>query len=231
MTKKSSAPIPAESKRTLANQANAKKSTGPKSPEGKQRSSLNALRHGLTGRTMVLPGEDHVAYDKFCKYFFEDLKPKGIVELQLCQMIADSSWRLNHVAAMETNHFTLGLITGRLPVLTGNDQSDVALNNIETLRQHTTTVATLSLHGQRLARQFERNVKQLQELQAKRKAEEQSMARAGQAAHKTSDGFVFSNSKRAAKAPLSRSTSNAGINISDTFHSLHLPNFSDSLDS
>jgi hypothetical protein len=189
MTKHSSAPIPAESKRTLANQANAKKSTGPKSPEGKQRSSLNAFRHGLTGRTMVLPGEDHTAYDKFCKYFFEDLKPKGIVELQLCQMIADSSWHLNHVSAMETNHFTLGLMTGRLPVLTGNDQSDAPLNNIQTLRQHTT-----------LARQFEHNVKQLRELQAKRMTAQQSAASRGHAAPKTSDGFVFSNSKRAANA-------------------------------
>ena len=45
-----------------ANQANAQKSTGPTSAEGKQRSSLNALKTGLTGRTVLMPGEDTEAY-------------------------------------------------------------------------------------------------------------------------------------------------------------------------
>ena len=40
--------------RALINRANAQRSTGPKTEEGKQRSSLNALRHGLTGQTIIL---------------------------------------------------------------------------------------------------------------------------------------------------------------------------------
>ena len=39
-------------------QANASHSTGPKSPEGKARSSRNALRHGLTAEVLALPGDD-----------------------------------------------------------------------------------------------------------------------------------------------------------------------------
>jgi len=42
--------------RAEINRANAQHSIGPKTPEGKQRSSLNALRHGLTGQIIVLPG-------------------------------------------------------------------------------------------------------------------------------------------------------------------------------
>ena len=41
--------------RAAVNKANAQKSTGPRTAAGKQRSSLNALRHGLTGQTIVLP--------------------------------------------------------------------------------------------------------------------------------------------------------------------------------
>ena len=48
-----------------ANRANAQNSSGPKSPEGKAKSSLNAVKTGLTGRTVLLPGDDAAAYDLF----------------------------------------------------------------------------------------------------------------------------------------------------------------------
>ena len=43
-----------------ANRENAKKSTGPRTEEGKQRVSLNALKHGLLARDAVLPGGSRV---------------------------------------------------------------------------------------------------------------------------------------------------------------------------
>src|SRR6266849_11043033 len=81
--------------RIARNRENASHSTGPKTEAGKQRSSLNALRHGLTGHTIVLPSEDLAAYQRFTKRFFDDLKPQGILEEQLVQTLADTSWRLN----------------------------------------------------------------------------------------------------------------------------------------
>ena len=57
-----------------ANRDNATHSTGPRTPEGKARSSLNATRHGLTGQTVVLPNEDLQIYASFCKDFFN---PRG----------------------------------------------------------------------------------------------------------------------------------------------------------
>jgi hypothetical protein len=45
-----------------ANRANAQLSTGPSSPEGKAKSSHNALKTGLTGRTILLPTDDVAAY-------------------------------------------------------------------------------------------------------------------------------------------------------------------------
>ena len=41
-----------------ANQENAKKSTGPTSIEGKQRSSMNAMTHGIFANIPILPGEN-----------------------------------------------------------------------------------------------------------------------------------------------------------------------------
>jgi hypothetical protein len=48
-----------------ANRRNAQQSTGPRSEAGKRTSSLNALRHGLTSRMVVLPTEDLAAYQRF----------------------------------------------------------------------------------------------------------------------------------------------------------------------
>jgi hypothetical protein len=90
------------------NQANAAKSTGPKTPEGKRRSSLNALRHGLTGRVIVLPSEDLAAYKAFSKELLASLAPATPVESQFAQTYIDTQWRLNRIRAIEDGMFALG---------------------------------------------------------------------------------------------------------------------------
>src|SRR5580692_4223108 len=95
--------------RAEINRANSQHSTGPRTPAGKQRSSLNALRHGLTGHIAVLPTHDHAAYETHTRRLFADLQPKGALEEQLVQSLADTSWRINRVAALETNLLALGI--------------------------------------------------------------------------------------------------------------------------
>src|SRR5260370_37498432 len=108
------------------NRENAQKSTGPRTEAGKQRSSLNALRHGLTGQTVVLPSDDLVAYQCHCKGFLDQYQPKNPTEVQLTQTIADLSWRLNRVNAIETNLLTLGITEQSNSVNTDNDQVNTA---------------------------------------------------------------------------------------------------------
>ncbi len=62
-------------KQRKANRANAQKSTGPKTPEGKRRSSLNASRHYLTGKIHIATPEESTAFDKHCKAYHETLAP------------------------------------------------------------------------------------------------------------------------------------------------------------
>ena len=59
------------------NRIKALKSTGPKTEAGRRKAFLNALRHGLTGQTVVLPTGDLEHYNRFTQAFGEDLKPKG----------------------------------------------------------------------------------------------------------------------------------------------------------
>src|SRR5260370_30377070 len=50
-------------KQLEANRQNARKSTGPRSAEGKFRASRNAVKHGLTAESVVLPNEDPAEYE------------------------------------------------------------------------------------------------------------------------------------------------------------------------
>jgi hypothetical protein len=93
--------------RAEINRKNAAHSRGPSTPEGKRRVSLNALRHGLTGHTVVLPSEDLAAYQKHCGEFHIELKPQGLIESKCVQTIADTYWRLDRIRAMENNLFGL----------------------------------------------------------------------------------------------------------------------------
>ena len=59
-----------------ANRANAQKSTGPRSVEGKAASRFNALKHGLDAQSIVLPGEDPEEYEALARDYDRSLRPK-----------------------------------------------------------------------------------------------------------------------------------------------------------
>ncbi len=147
--------------RAEINKANAQRSTGPKSRAGKEKSSLNALRHGLTGQVVVMPAEDLQAYQRHLQSFTGEYNPKGPTEAHLVQALADTSWRLNRVASLETNLLNL--------VAVGEGIQD-ALAIAAALESHSKALANLSIHSQRLSRQFERTVAQLRDLQQTRRA-------------------------------------------------------------
>src|SRR5579863_5392196 len=96
--------------RAEINRANSQHSTGPKTKAGKEKSSLNALRHGLTGQIIVLPSDDLEAYQCHVQNFVNHYHPDGPVESQLVQSLADTAWRQNRVVALENNLLTLGIV-------------------------------------------------------------------------------------------------------------------------
>ncbi len=65
-------------KQTAANRRNAEKSTGPKTEAGKQRSSQNALIHGVCSTQMIIPGEDPRDVSDHLKTFFSEHPPEQI---------------------------------------------------------------------------------------------------------------------------------------------------------
>src|ERR1700744_5021687 len=92
------------------NRANAERSTGPKTVEGTQRSAMNAFKHGLTGKCLMLQPNEREAYNRPTATMPSDLKPKTDPERQLAQKIIDGHFRLNRLAAIENNMLNFGLI-------------------------------------------------------------------------------------------------------------------------
>jgi hypothetical protein len=88
-------------KQIQANRANAQKSTGPRSPNGKARSALNALQHGLTAVTPVLPDEDVSAFEELRQRLFAQFEPDTALEIELVEDLICLLWRLRRIPPME----------------------------------------------------------------------------------------------------------------------------------
>ena len=159
--------------RLRANRENAKKSTGPRTPEGKQRSSLNGVRHGILAQVIVLPKEDMAAYNQFTSDYSSALNPVGTVEIQLAQACADIQFRLHRMSAAEHNLFALGHEENGDNWNTGESESHAALTFADTLRRSKDPIATITIYEQRLSRRLLQTLNQLRDMQAERRKLEQ----------------------------------------------------------
>jgi len=88
-------------KQVAANRKNAKKSTGPKTPEGKAKSAQNATTHGLTASHDVIKGESQEEFDAHKQSFLDVLNPQNAVEDFLADRVASLAWRLNRAGSIE----------------------------------------------------------------------------------------------------------------------------------
>jgi hypothetical protein len=88
-------------KQTEANRLNAQKSTGPKTPEGKEKVSQNAVTHGLTAARPILMTEDPDQYDRLRDDIFRQYAPVGTYETSLTERAVNTFWRLQRASTFE----------------------------------------------------------------------------------------------------------------------------------
>jgi len=183
--------------RALSNRANAERSTGPRTTAGKARSAQNALTHGLTSRSAVLPSEDPAAHQRHCQQFQDEYQPKNASEKQLVHELADTAWRLNRIPLLEAE-----LLSRAANPPTEEAAPVIRKTTFDIVDAHR-LLATLGLHGQRLSRQFQKTLELLREIQDGRQQTERSeLTRAagilefhkhkGLPYNPADDGFVFS---------------------------------------
>jgi hypothetical protein len=142
--------------------------TGPKTDAGKQRASINAYKHGLTGQIHLCTPEEHDAFEKHCQAIVEALAPVGILEQELAQAIAADKWRLNRARAIETGIFAIGQAV--LPIYPSEEAMWQAMSQAKTWLAEGRDIQLLSLYQQRIQRSIERNMSELRTLRAERKA-------------------------------------------------------------
>ncbi len=158
--------------RQAANRANAAKSTGPKTEEGKKISSHNALKTGLTGRTVLLPTDDLEAYEAHLASIEERYQPTTDEERFHAQNIAHIEWRILRIPTLETGLLALG--RKRFAHTHAEEPADIraVLIEAEVQFEFQKPLANLAVQESRLNRQHERELEKLNVLQtARRKLE------------------------------------------------------------
>jgi hypothetical protein len=195
--------------RAAINRANSQHSTGPVTESGKARSSLNALSHGLTAESPVLPTEDLAAFNRHVQQFLDEHRPATPTETHLVHDLANTAWRQNRIPLLEAQALSRA----------ANPPSEQARIDFDIVDAHR-AIALLGIHGQRLSRQFHKTLEQLLALQdARREREKKDLKDAAAICefhkHKglpwepADDGFVFSKDQveRYAKRLIHKNTS------------------------
>ena len=162
------AAAPISAARLAANQQNAQLSTGPTSETGKAKSSLNAVKSGLTGRTVLLSTEDAAEYERHLAAFRDEYQPIGLLECELVQSIADTFWRVARIPSLEMAIFA----KGRIVFADLFEEHELAarplLLDAHTFLVYEKQIHNLQLQEARLVRRREKETAELRKLQAER---------------------------------------------------------------
>ncbi|HEX4229515.1 MAG TPA: hypothetical protein VHZ07_12660 [Bryobacteraceae bacterium] len=158
-----------------ANQANAKLSTGPRTEEGRAKSSHNAVRTALTGRTVLLPTDDVEEYKRHVARFEAEFRPVTDREKELAQNIADTQWRIDRIFSLEQGIYAVGRVEFADLFQNQDESVRAPMIDVKTFTTYQRQLNNLSLQEERLRRHFAKDSAELKELvrlrEARRKAE------------------------------------------------------------
>ncbi len=163
-----------------ANRANGKKCTGPKTREGKFKSCLNALKHGIYSHTFILKTEDAGIFENFSKSFIDEFQPATPSELELLKQLISAAWRRTRIAELiqiRIDHAIDTVLATPSPLPTQNTGAPVTLRAFEHLDHQQPSFARQVAHEFRLASFFQRTLGRLQSIRDKKLRNETKFAR------------------------------------------------------
>jgi hypothetical protein len=98
----------ASQKQTEANRLNAQKSTGPRSPEGKAASSMNALKSGIDAKSQIIRGEKAANLETLNTDYYDRYHPTAPEQRMLVDTLIDAEWLLRRFRVVEAQLWEQG---------------------------------------------------------------------------------------------------------------------------
>ena len=166
-----------------ASRENGALSKGPITGEGKMKVANNAIKHGLTSRTLVLATESKEAFELLRQSFDEIYNPANDAEWLMVEEMVACTWRLRRSWGIQTAQFDLQMlrddkfIQENFKTCEAPFRAAIAEENLTEKNAH----LNLRRHEERLCRQFQRAYKLLMDMQDRRKAEMQNKPKQPQA--------------------------------------------------
>ena len=163
--------MPSELK-SATSRANGAKSHGPKTPEGKETSSRNSLKHGLTSRSTILLQCESL--DEFKEFLAEHIaihQPVTRPEEELVDQMAIARWRIRRFVAAETVLFDCEMIRNEAAVNKEFATTDADVHiamAIRSLADESRTLSLMSRYESRHQRVHDKAYAALRKLQQSR---------------------------------------------------------------
>ena len=146
-----------------------------------QPSVLQGRRDPTTGQSVLRTESDAETHRRFIAEFVASFKPDGMLEIQLAQRLAQDTWRINRIHAIEENIFALGHSEPYAKIDSAHPEIHAGMVQALTFRNDPKLLANIALYEARLTRNFQINLSMLTKLQSLRQpvlAKEKTMTAA-----------------------------------------------------
>jgi hypothetical protein len=125
-------------------------------------------RNPVTGHSVLMIEADAESHRKFIAEFVASLKPDGMLEIQLAQRLAQDTWRINRIQAIEENIFALGHSEPYSNIKSAHPEIHAAMVQALTFRNDPKLLSYLASYEQKLTKNFHMNLDKLLKLQSLR---------------------------------------------------------------
>jgi hypothetical protein len=146
-----------------------------------QKSVLMGRRDPITGHAVLMTETDADSHRKFIGEYVASLKPDGMVEIQLARRLAQDTWRINRIHAVEENIFALGHSEPFAKIESAHPEIHAAMVQALSFRTDPKLFSYLATYEQKLTKNFQINLNLLLKLQSLRQpvlAKEKTMTAA-----------------------------------------------------
>ena len=169
-------------------------------PAAVANANLSAGISPLTGQATLLPATDAAPYGQLLHDHLTEYQPVGLQESSLVQTLAETTWRVRRLVALEMALFAKGRIEFAAQFAEHNADLRPQLIDLHTFLTYEKQLRALHLQEARLARRADKQTAELRALQQDRKKRDEHAARPLEAAKENrpplgpgQDGFEFSN--------------------------------------